>query len=1527
MQRIKGPKKGGCEMAWHEMSCGRMGWKRFSAVLVAGMCLAGTARAQMTASSTIADWTFETSQPTTAGPYSPEVGSGTATGYHSSVSPSAVYSTPAGNGSPHSYSANVWSVGDYWQFALSTSGEGGINISYDQASSNTGPGYFLLEYSTNGSTFTPFGSQYVVLANASPNLVWSATAAHNSAYTFNFNLSSIPALNNASSVYFRMVDNSTVDAQNLTTTVGTAGTDRVDNVTIAGSPFAVWQPTGGNNNWDGLTPSWSTSSGFTANVTNNWASFDNTGLANGSLVKIVGAQSTQGISVSNSSGSTYTFSGGTVSASALTMSGGGALVLNTALQAPVCVTAGTLSGTGSIGGLTAGTGGVITPGNLTAPGNLTINGSANLSAGGNYTWKLGSLVDNSSGTAGVNWDLLTFSGGTLALGGSSSLTLNFASLSQSPSSAGSSFWTTVDHSWSITSNAGAASSFESITNPTFTDGTFSTSTSNGDVVLTYVPIQLGPRQLTWSNGSATPADVSGTWSETAGGTSSTVGWANSAGGPAVGFDSTRPDNAYFGAGAGTAGSAVTVTLSGTATATSFTFNANSANYTLTGGTLTVMTGGTANQSATIASNVVLGNSQSWNVAGGTLSANGGIGDGGLGYSLTKTGSGTLALGEPVSYGGVTAVNAGTLLLTANNVFSSPTPLTLANSAGAQFNVNGQQATIGALAGGGPAGGNVNLGSGGSLTFGDTSSQVFAGTILGSGTVTMNGAGIETFSGTNTFIGTVAVTAGTLSVASDLSLGNTSNGIYLDYGGGLQTTASLSTNRTITLGGDGNSDVIDVSGAANVLTVSGQVTGPSGALTKIGSGLLVLANSNNTYQNGTNISYGTIAISSSGDIGSGPISFTGSGPNATLRFTSSLSFSNQIQLHSVSTSDLMYLDTQGNTVTFTGQFQQYGTVGFDKTGSGTLVLAAGASPPPPLEETFIEQGTLNITNVVNGYSALGTGDIRVNNGGILQLTNVAVGQLLDSGAGMVGFVDLYNGSTLKASGTSSYAAGDISPVLNVSGTTYSPATVTIQTVNASDVLSIMDSVKMYDPGASSANNNYATAIYSASAGRYVSDPTRLITLNITGPGLVQLQSGGVTSNETFGGQWNVQSGVLEVGPIPTTNANWTTGPQGQILNALGFKTVEGQTYAGAGSVQGDPDIPNGVTVNAGGMFAVAVDQVNLNPSISSGTPQNTTPDYLRNPITLNGGTLAATGYEVAFASAVSSTGVVTTNTPVTAKLGGDFIVSPGTSTVDTYDPIGGSGARMVQLLGGSRVLSNSTYAFAAGTVLTYNTIWSGTLNVDGGGYGGQFQILRDSGGSVSVTAGAMINLVNKATLLLGDTDPNSEPATGDPDAAPNPYGALYDQASGKSVNIAGQTGTHLVISRTSDLTYGGNISGGLDLTTNGTGTIRLSGTNAYMGGTTVAGGELIATNSESLAEGSSLFVGSAFANGSPFGAILPAVSLAAAQPTVFAPVPEPGTLALLFAGLAGAAVACTRFSIRRNMVLALVDSVVKPIFDA
>ena len=186
---------------------------------------------------TLALYTFETSQPATAGPFSPETGSGSALSYHSGATfPTTTYSSPAGNGSAHSFSANGWSVGDYYQFEVGTLGYSGITISFDQTSSNTGPRDYEVQYSTDGSSFTDYAA-YSVLANASPNPAWNATTS-SSIYTSTYDLSSVTGLNNQASVYFRLVDVDTVSAN--AGTVASAGTDRVDNFAITAT--AVPEP-------------------------------------------------------------------------------------------------------------------------------------------------------------------------------------------------------------------------------------------------------------------------------------------------------------------------------------------------------------------------------------------------------------------------------------------------------------------------------------------------------------------------------------------------------------------------------------------------------------------------------------------------------------------------------------------------------------------------------------------------------------------------------------------------------------------------------------------------------------------------------------------------------------------------------------------------------------------------------------------------------------------------------------------------------------------------------------------------------------------------------------------------------------------------------------------------------------------------------------------------------------------------------------------------------------------------------------
>jgi len=184
---------------------------------------------------TISQWTFETSLPATAGPYVAELGvsPGSALGFHAGT---ATYSSPLGNGSSHSFSANTWAVNDYWQFSVSTLNYQNIVVSWDQVSSPTGPGTFELFWSTDDSSFTPLGSDYSVLGTSS---TWSASLWHQG-YSFTNDLSSIVNLNNDSRVYFRLTDVASTNPTNGV--VGTSGTDRIDNFTVTGDQIPANVP-------------------------------------------------------------------------------------------------------------------------------------------------------------------------------------------------------------------------------------------------------------------------------------------------------------------------------------------------------------------------------------------------------------------------------------------------------------------------------------------------------------------------------------------------------------------------------------------------------------------------------------------------------------------------------------------------------------------------------------------------------------------------------------------------------------------------------------------------------------------------------------------------------------------------------------------------------------------------------------------------------------------------------------------------------------------------------------------------------------------------------------------------------------------------------------------------------------------------------------------------------------------------------------------------------------------------------------
>ena len=179
----------------------------------------------------IANWTFETSIPATAGPHVAEAGVNAATSFASGfhVSTSAVYSNPTGNGSVESFSSNFWTAGDYYQFTTNLTGYQNATITFDQTNSSTGPNGFKVAVSTDGVNFTDLLS-YTSQVNGAPNTAWNSTTVNP---VFTVGPVSLTGSNNAGALTVRLIQTSATGA--------TAGTNRVDNV-IINADAAVPEP-------------------------------------------------------------------------------------------------------------------------------------------------------------------------------------------------------------------------------------------------------------------------------------------------------------------------------------------------------------------------------------------------------------------------------------------------------------------------------------------------------------------------------------------------------------------------------------------------------------------------------------------------------------------------------------------------------------------------------------------------------------------------------------------------------------------------------------------------------------------------------------------------------------------------------------------------------------------------------------------------------------------------------------------------------------------------------------------------------------------------------------------------------------------------------------------------------------------------------------------------------------------------------------------------------------------------------------
>jgi autotransporter-associated beta strand protein/T5SS/PEP-CTERM-associated repeat protein len=205
----------------------------------------------------------------------------------------------------------------------------------------------------------------------------------------------------------------------------------------------------------------------------------------------------------------------------------------------------------------------------------------------------------------------------------------------------------------------------------------------------------------------------------------------------------------------------------------------------------------------------------------------------------------------------------------------------------------------------------------------TDGITLAANISGTGTLSKAGVGTLTLTGNNSYTGGTTITGGLINFSSANSFGT---GLITIDGGGLQWATGNSADISSQLAPFGaGGATFDTNG--NNVTLASSLSGVGG-LTKTGTGTVTLAGVN-TYQGGTTINNGTLAVSSDVNLGSaaGGLTFGG----GTLQFLSGFVSNRAVTLNAGGGT----FDTNGNNAMLAGTIG--GAGGLTKIGAGTLTL--------------------------------------------------------------------------------------------------------------------------------------------------------------------------------------------------------------------------------------------------------------------------------------------------------------------------------------------------------------------------------------------------------------------------------------------------------------------------------------------------------------------------------------------------------------------------------------------------------------